>query len=69
MANGASAADAGISLRIGIGASSASTTSATSDEAARGSTIRSNGNISIVATGGNLDVIGSEVEGNTVGLA
>jgi len=69
MANGASAADAGISLRIGIGASSASATSATTDEAARGSTIRSNGNISIVATGGNLDVIGSQVEGNTVGLA
>lgn len=60
---------AGISLRIGIGASSASAKASTHDETAYGSTIHSNGNVMIAATGGDLNVIGSQISGDNVALA
>ncbi|MET3651788.1 hemagglutinin repeat-containing protein [Dyella japonica] len=59
----------GMSLRIGLGASSATNTETTRDETAYGSTIHSNGNVTIAATGGDLNVIGSQVSGNNVALA
>jgi len=66
---GNQSADAGVSLRIGIGASSASAQTDVSSETAQGGRIQSNGAISIMATDGDLSVIGSQIEGNTVGLA
>jgi len=69
MANGASAKDAGISLRIGIGASSASAQTTTTNESTKGSSIQSNGGVSIAATDGDLNVVGSQVDGRTVALA
>jgi filamentous hemagglutinin len=61
--------DAGVSLRIGIGASSASSETRTHDETAYGSRIHSNGDIAIAATGGDLNIIGSQVDGTNVALA
>lgn len=69
MANGTSAKDAGISLRIGIGASSASAQTTATNESAKGSRIESNGGVSIAATDGHLNVVGSQVDGRTVALA
>ncbi|HEY0503177.1 MAG TPA: hemagglutinin repeat-containing protein [Lysobacter sp.] len=69
IANGASPSSGGMALRIGIGASSASAQMESYDETARGSNIRSNGNVLITATDGDLNVIGSNVEGKNVGLA
>jgi filamentous hemagglutinin len=59
----------GINLQLGIGASSASSTTTTHDETAYGSHIRSNGDVTIAATGGNLNIIGSQIDGNNVALA
>lgn len=59
----------GMSLRIGIGASSASSVSKTHDETAYGSHISSQGDVAIAATGGDLNVIGSAISGNNVALA
>ncbi|UPG94222.1 hemagglutinin repeat-containing protein [Luteibacter aegosomatissinici] len=59
----------GISLRIGIGASSASSETKTHEERAYGSNIRSNGDVTIAATGGDLNVIGSSIDGKNVALA
>jgi filamentous hemagglutinin len=59
----------GISLRIGIGASSASSSTATHDETAYGSRINSQGNVTIAATGGDLNLIASQVNGQNVALA
>ena len=56
-------------LQIGIGASSASSKVTTYDETARGSSIRSAGDITIAATGGDLNIIGSDVAGKNVALA
>lgn len=56
-------------LQIGIGASSASSKVTTYDETARGSSIRSAGDITIAATDGDLNIIGSEVAGKNVALA
>jgi filamentous hemagglutinin len=61
--------DAGVSLRIGVGASSASSETKTHDETAYGSRIHSNGDIAIAATGGDLNIIGSQVDGTNVALA
>lgn len=58
-----------ISLRIGLGASSATSTQTTHDDTAYGSSIRSNGDVTIAATGGDLNVIGSQISGNNVTLA
>jgi filamentous hemagglutinin len=58
-----------ISLRIGLGASSATSTQTTHDDTAYGSSIRSNGDVTIAATGGDLNVIGSQINGNNVTLA
>ncbi|MCE4531292.1 hemagglutinin repeat-containing protein, partial [Xanthomonas hortorum] len=74
---GAAAADgaqgaanaAGVSLRIGIGASSSSSKTTTHEESTGGSRILSNGNVTIAATGGDLNVIGSKIAGNNVALA
>lgn len=62
----------GIGIGIGIGASSATSTTSkatTHDETAYGSRILSNGDVTIAATGGDLNVIGSQINGNNVALA
>jgi filamentous hemagglutinin len=59
---------AGAALQVGIGASSASSKITTYDETARGSSIRSGGDVIIAATGGDLNIIGSEVAGKNVAL-
>ncbi|MGS0597464.1 hemagglutinin repeat-containing protein [Xanthomonas oryzae pv. oryzicola] len=73
LANGEGAAAAagasGVSLRIGIGASSASSKTMTHEETTVGSRILSEGNVTIAATGGNLNVIGSKISGEDVALA
>ncbi|WP_372372370.1 hemagglutinin repeat-containing protein [Xanthomonas sp. NCPPB 1638] len=74
---GAAAADgaqgaanaAGVSLRLGIGASSSSSKTSTHEETTGGSRILSNGDITIAATGGDLNVIGSKIAGENVALA
>ncbi|WAH62626.1 hemagglutinin repeat-containing protein [Xanthomonas hortorum] len=74
---GAAAADgaqgaanaAGVSLRIGIGASSSSSKTTTHEETTGGSRILSNGDVTIAATGGDLNVIGSKIAGENVALA
>ncbi|WDJ96367.1 hemagglutinin repeat-containing protein [Xanthomonas campestris pv. incanae] len=74
---GAAAADgaqgaanaAGVSLRLGIGASSSSSKTTTHEETTGGSRILSNGDITIAATGGDLNVIGSKIAGENVALA
>ncbi len=69
MQQGASGATDGVSLRIGIGASSSSASQTSHDQSAVGSTIRSQGDVSIVATAGDLSIIGSQVKGDNVALA
>jgi len=76
VANGAEADGAagagkasGLSLRIGLGANSASSKVTTYDERAMGSSIRSNGDIMIAATGGDLTISGSQIAANNVSLA
>jgi len=59
----------GINLRLGIGGSSASSTGTTHDETAYGSHIHSAGDITLAATGGDLNIIGSQINGNNVALA
>ncbi|WP_175402635.1 hemagglutinin repeat-containing protein, partial [Xanthomonas graminis] len=59
----------GISLRIGIGASSSSSKTTTHEETTGGSRILSEGNVTIAATGGDLNVIGSKITGENVALA
>ncbi|WP_266158480.1 hemagglutinin repeat-containing protein [Dyella silvatica] len=61
--------DGGINLQVGIGGSSASSQTTTHDETAYGSHIRSQGDVTIAATGGDLNIIGSQVTGNNVALA
>ncbi|WP_458789111.1 hemagglutinin repeat-containing protein [Dyella jiangningensis] len=64
-----SGTDGGINLQLGIGASSASSKSVSHDETAYGSTIKSNGNVLIAATDGDLNVIGSKISGDNVALS
>jgi filamentous hemagglutinin len=59
----------GVSLRVGLGASTANSHSTTHDDTTAGSTIRSDGDVTIVATNGNLNVIGSQIDGKNVALA
>ncbi|MEA9902314.1 two-partner secretion domain-containing protein [Xanthomonas campestris] len=59
----------GVSLRIGIGASSASSKTTTHEETTGGSRILSAGNVTIAATGGDLNVIGSKINGENVVLS
>ncbi|RBJ36563.1 hemagglutinin repeat-containing protein, partial [Xanthomonas oryzae] len=59
----------GVSVRIGIGASSASSKSTTHEESTVGSRIQSEGNVTIAATGGDLNVIGSKIDGENVALS
>ncbi|MBZ0134559.1 MAG: hemagglutinin repeat-containing protein, partial [Rhodanobacter sp.] len=59
----------GINLKVGIGGSTASSRTATHDEASYGSAIRSAGDVTIAATHGDLDVIGSRIDGQNVALA
>ncbi|MDG2537753.1 hemagglutinin repeat-containing protein [Dyella jiangningensis] len=61
--------DGGINLQLGVGGSSASSKANTHDETAYGSTIRSNGNVVIAATGGDLNVIGSHIAADNVALS
>jgi filamentous hemagglutinin len=61
--------DGGINLQVGIGGSSASSTTTTHDEMAYGSHINSQGNVTIAATGGDLNIIGSQISGANVALA
>ncbi len=59
----------GMSLRIGFGASSSKSEYTLHETSAHGSTIRSNGDVAIVAREGDLTITGSRVEGENVGLA
>lgn len=59
----------GLSLRIGIGASSSKSSVETHETTVQGSTIRSNGDVAIIAREGDLTVSGSRVEGENVALA
>ncbi|QAU24938.1 hypothetical protein EO087_13840 [Dyella sp. M7H15-1] len=59
----------GINLQLGIDASSASSSTTTHDETAYGSHIRSHGDVVIAATGGDLNIIGSQVDGQNIALA
>ncbi|MEB1611450.1 hemagglutinin repeat-containing protein [Xanthomonas campestris pv. campestris] len=59
----------GVSLRIGIGASSASSKTTTHEETTGGSRILSDGDVTIAATGGDLNVIGSKINGENVVLS
>ncbi|MCC4604438.1 hemagglutinin repeat-containing protein [Xanthomonas campestris] len=59
----------GMSFRLGIGASSSSSKTSTHEESTGSSRIISNGNVTIAATGGDLNVIGSKIAGNNVALA
>lgn len=59
----------GMSFRLGIGASSSSSKTSTHEESTGGSRILSNGNVTIAATGGDLNVIGSKIAGTNVALA
>ncbi|WP_425510749.1 hemagglutinin repeat-containing protein [Xanthomonas cassavae] len=59
----------GVSLRIGIGASSASSKTTTHEETTGGSQILSEGNVTIAATSGDLNVIGSKINGENVALS
>ncbi|MFL4621476.1 hemagglutinin repeat-containing protein [Stenotrophomonas maltophilia] len=52
-----------------MGASSSSASQTSHDQSAVGSTIRSQGDVSIVATAGDLNIIGSQVKGDNVALA
>ena len=60
---------ASVGLQIGLGASSASSKTTSYDETSRGSTIRSSGDVTIAATGGDLNIIGTEIAGKNVALA
>jgi filamentous hemagglutinin len=64
-----SSAASGTSINIAIGASTANSHADTHDDIAYGSHVRSQGDITIAATNGDLDVIGSQVSGNNVALA
>ncbi|WP_428977252.1 hemagglutinin repeat-containing protein [Xanthomonas hortorum] len=59
----------GMSFRLGIGASSSSSKTSTHEESTGGSRIISNGDVTIAATGGDLNVIGSKIAGENVALA
>lgn len=59
----------GINVQVGIGGKSASSKTTSHDETAFGSHIRSSGDVTIAATGGDLTIIGSEVTGDNVALA
>ena len=61
--------DGGINLQIGIGGSSASSTTTSHDETTYGSRISSADNVTIAATGADLNIIGSQVAGQDVTLA
>ncbi|MCC4592801.1 hemagglutinin repeat-containing protein, partial [Xanthomonas campestris pv. cannae] len=58
-----------VSLKIALGASSASSKTTTHEETTGGSRILSDGNVTIAATGGDLNVIGSKISGENVALA
>jgi filamentous haemagglutinin family N-terminal domain len=64
-----SGTDGGINLQVGIGGSSASSTAHTTDQTAYGSQIHSQGDVTVAATHGDLNVIGSQINGNNVALA
>ncbi|MBO9737063.1 hemagglutinin repeat-containing protein [Xanthomonas phaseoli pv. phaseoli] len=57
-----------VSLKIALGASSASSKTTTHDETTGGSRILSDGNVTIAATDGDLNVIGSQINGQNVTL-
>jgi filamentous hemagglutinin len=59
----------GISLRIGIGASSASSETKTHEQLTYGSGVRSQGDVTIAATNGDLNVVGSSIKGENIALA
>ena len=59
----------GISLHVGIGGGSSTSTGKTHDDVAYGSQITSQGNVTIAATDGDLNVIGSQITGNNVALS
>ncbi|WP_425477058.1 hemagglutinin repeat-containing protein, partial [Oleiagrimonas soli] len=64
-----SATGTGTSLRIGIGASTVNSHADSHDDVAYGSHIQSQGDVTIAATNGDLNVIGSQVHGQNVSLS
>ncbi|WP_448098363.1 hemagglutinin repeat-containing protein [Luteibacter yeojuensis] len=63
------AASSGVSIRVGLGASTANSHSTTHDDTTAGSTIRSDGDVTIAATNGDLNIVGSKIDGKNVALA
>lgn len=59
----------GTSLRVGLGASTANSHTNTHDDTTAGSTIRSDGDVTISATNGDLNIIGIQIDGKNVALA
>ncbi|HEY4092614.1 MAG TPA: hemagglutinin repeat-containing protein [Luteibacter sp.] len=59
----------GISVRVGLGASTVNSHTNTHDDTTTGSAIRSDGSVTIAAMNGNLNVIGSQIDGKNVSLA
>ncbi|HET7329745.1 hemagglutinin repeat-containing protein [Dyella sp.] len=68
--NGGQSGDSsGVNLQIGLTGSTASQKQHTHDDITYGSKISSNGDVTIAATGGDLNVIGSTINGNNVALS
>jgi filamentous hemagglutinin len=68
--NGGKSGDSsGVNLQIGLTASTASQKQHTHDDVTYGSAIKSAGDVTIAATGGDLNVIGSAINGNNVALS
>lgn len=74
MQSGAASSGGGASLRITVGSQSSSSDTHTQQTTHRDSTLKSNGNIVVVATGdgqgngGDLNIVGSTIDGHNVGL-
>jgi len=69
-ANGAQSGDSsGINIQVGLTASTSRNQAKTHDDVTYGSSIKSAGDITIAATGGDLNVIGSQISGNNVALS
>lgn len=68
--NGGKSGDSsGINLQIGLTGSTASQKQHTHDDITYGSAIKSAGDVTIAATGGDLNVVGSTISGNNVALS
>jgi filamentous hemagglutinin len=59
----------GINLQVGLTASTARSVSKTHDDVTYGSHLQSQGDVTVAATQGNLNVVGSEIHGQNVALS